>query len=119
LRLILLPICALAIVGTTPEQAAGSHDRMMPGYGMPAEKWSSVEEALSDSQCADRIEQVRDLAGQPKLDREPANPEAPLLIAAVDKRIDGCPVLQMKNNVNDLRPVPSAADGPVHLMPAR
>ena len=82
MRSILLPICALVAVGAAPEQGqpTGNQDKMMPGYAEPAEKWSSVEEAMADRQCADRIEQVRDAAGQPKLDRQPASAEAPLLI---------------------------------------
>ena len=65
-----------------------------------------------------RIERVRDDLAQPKLDRSPASAERPLLIAAVDKRVDGCAVLQMHGAVNDLRPVPQSSGGPL-LQPAR
>ena len=116
MRLILLPLCACATIGATPP---ATPDAMMPGYTRPAQKWSSVEEALSDRLCADRIEQVRDAAGEPRLDRAPASTETPMLIAALDKRIDGCAVLQMKGDVNDLRPVPLPSEGPVNLEPAR
>lgn len=73
---------------------------------------------LSPESCADRIERVRDDLAQPRLDRSPASADKPLLIAAVDKRIDGCAVLQMKGNVNDLRPLPVAPSGPPRLQPA-
>jgi len=68
--------------------------------------------------CRDRIQQVREDSGQPRLDRETASPDRPLLIAAVDKRVDGCAVMQMKGNVNDLRPIPQPSDGPGKLQPA-
>jgi hypothetical protein len=63
------------------------------------------------------VEQVRDAAGQPALDKAPATPGQGYLIAAVDKRIDGCAVMQMKGNVNDLRPLPPP-NGPARLQPA-
>lgn len=115
MRLILLPLCACTMIGATPP---ATPDELMPGYTRPAERWSS-NEAPSERLCADRIEQVRDAAGEPMLDRAPANAETPMLIAAVDKRIDGCAVLQMKGDVNDLRPVPLPNEGPVSLKPAR
>ena len=85
---------------------------MLPGYSEPAEKWTSVEDALRDRECTDRIEQVREQSGQPKLDRNPASAERPLMIAAVDKRIDGCAVMQMKGDVNDIRPLPLPSVNP-------
>ena len=112
MRLILLPLCACATIG------AATRDSTVPGYTWSAQQWSSVEQAIGDKQCADRIEQVRDATGEPKLDRTPASSEKPMLIAAVDKRIDGCAVLQMKGDVNDLRPVPEHDQGQTKLEPA-
>ncbi len=83
---------------------------------------SGLPQAPSDgalATCADRIETVRDTLGQPRLDRTPESIEEPLLIAAVDKRIDGCAVMQMKGDVNDLRPIPQPAPGSPFLQPAR
>lgn len=59
--------------------------------------------------CRDRIEQVRHERGLPNLDRGNTS-DAPLLIAAVDEQIGGCSVLVMRNNINDIRPLP-ASDG--------
>lgn len=73
----------------------------------------------SAAACADRIEQVRDQLAQPKLDRSPATPEQGHLIAAVDKRIDGCAVMQMHGRIDDLRPLPQPILGPARLLPAR
>ena len=56
--------------------------------------------------CRDRIHTVREERGLPPLDREAADPEEPLLIAAVDHRIDGCSVMVMKYDSRDVRPIP-------------
>jgi hypothetical protein len=67
--------------------------------------------------CRDRIDEVRDDRGLPKLDRKAASPDDGLLIAAVDKRIDGCSVLVMRNNTRDIRPLPTAPEGPPRVQP--
>ena len=56
--------------------------------------------------------------GLPMLDRQPASAEDPLLIAAVDRRIDGCSVLVMRHDTSDIRPVPKP-DGRTTLRPLR
>ncbi len=77
----------------------------------------TVEEPVepAESACRDRIALVREAKGQPPLDRQPASPERPYLIAAVDKRVDGCAVMQMHRDVDDLRPLPVPSDGPVKV----
>jgi hypothetical protein len=69
--------------------------------------------------CRDRIEAVRDERGLPKLSRDNTAPAEPLLIAAVDKRIGGCSVLVMRNNTNDIHPLPQFQDGPPKLTPLK
>jgi hypothetical protein len=69
--------------------------------------------------CADRITEVREAAGQPRLDRLPLRPGEEYLIAAVDKRIDGCAVMQMHRQIDDLRPVPGTTVGPTRSIPLR
>jgi len=71
----------------------------------------------SDAQrvCRDRIEQVRQAEGLPKLGRDHAGANDPLLIAAVDKRLGGCSVMVMRNNLADVRPLPEAPGGPLRL----
>jgi hypothetical protein len=69
--------------------------------------------------CRDRIQEVRDERGLPKLDREAAKPDDGLLIAAVDKRIDGCSVLVMRNDTSDIRPLPTAPEGPPRVQRIR
>ena len=68
--------------------------------------------------CRDTIHEVREERGLPELEDKTANADEPLFIAAVDKRIDGCAVLQMHNDINDLRPLPSRPSGPPRLQPA-
>ena len=69
--------------------------------------------------CRDRIEQVREERGLPRLDRQTATPDQPYFIAAVDHRIDGCSVIVMRSNTADVRPLPANPDGRGALMPAR
>ena len=77
------------------------------------------EHVKSSESCRDRITEVRDAAGQPKLDRSPAIPGQGYLIAAVDKRVDGCAVMQMHRQIDDLRPLPETSNQPVLLIPLK
>ncbi len=70
----------------------------------------------SSAVCRDRIHEVRRELGKPALERDAA-PADPLLIAAVDKRIDGCSVLVMRNDTSDIRPLPAPQEH--RMMPAR
>ena len=71
----------------------------------------------SRTNCRSRIETTRAERGLPPLQRDTAKPSEPLFIAAVDKLIDGCEVLVMRNNLSDIRPLPEFADGPGKLTP--
>jgi hypothetical protein len=85
---------------------AGPADAEAPPADFPAPPGPrATNTGPSPELCRDRIEQVREETGQPKLERE-AWDEEPLLIAAVDKRIDGCSVLVMRNDLSDVRPIP-------------
>ena len=110
MRFILLPFVAAMTVSNAPFVAESK----------PRPTGLTADEAKSHTQdhCDDRIEWVREELDQPKLQQETASPDKPLLIAAVDKRIDGCAVLQMHNDINDLRPLPSRPSGPPRLQPA-
>ena len=67
--------------------------------------------------CRDRIHEVRQERGLPQLQRDTATTGEPLLIAAVDKRVGGCSVLVMRDNTNDIRPLPAPQE--FRMMPAR
>lgn len=60
--------------------------------------------------CGDKIVEARAERGLPRLDRKPANADEPYLIAAVDKRIDGCSVMVMRDNLVDIRLLPQAGE---------
>lgn len=62
--------------------------------------------------CRDRIHQAREERGLPSLDRGTASADEALLIAAVDRRIDGCSVMVMRNNLSDVRPLPTTEGEP-------
>ena len=72
----------------------------------------------SKANCRSRIEQARHDLGQPKLDRHDASPDEPILFYAVDRLIDGCEVLVIRNNLADIRPLPQFHDGTGKLRPA-
>ena len=61
--------------------------------------------------CRDTIHTVREERGLPRLQRDTASPDEPLLIAAVDHRINGCSVMVMRNDTSDVRPLPALPEG--------
>ncbi len=75
---------------------------------VPPEPVPGTQSAATDSEvvCRDRIQLVRQQRGLPKLQRDTASPDEPLMIAAVDHRIDGCSVMVMRSNTADVRPIP-------------
>ena len=117
---------ALALLAAAPlvlaqadEDAAEPLALDMPSYEKPARQWRDLEDAIRSSEnCRDKIEHVRQENGQPPLRRETAYPDEPLLIAAVDHRIDGCSVMVMRQDTSDVRPLPDPPEGPPKLMPA-
>lgn len=116
MRLALLPVIAAATLG-----AADAPPMNEPAMGAPpvAGALSLPPPSPLPTTCGDRIDRAREELGQPKLQRETASPDRALLIAAVDKRVDGCAVMQMHRDVNDLRPLPQPSPGPIRLIPAR
>lgn len=84
--------------------------------GAPAFDHIPLQEIVSVPVCRDRIQAIRDERGLPRLDRDNAAPDEPLLIAAVDQRIGGCSVMVMRNDTSDIRPLPTQ-DGPARLQP--
>lgn len=104
-----LPAAYLPCEGTVP---------VFNPEGCPPPRLTVEEPAEpNEAACRDRIALVRAANGQPQLDRQPASPERPYLIAAVDKRVDGCAVMQMYHDVDDLRPLPAPPDGPAKVYP--
>lgn len=69
--------------------------------------------------CRDRIQEVRGERGLPKLQQDTADPDEPLLIAAVDHRVNGCSALVMKHDTSDIRPLPKIDYENGGFIPAR
>jgi hypothetical protein len=84
----------------------------------PARQLANRGEAVGQN-CRGKIERVRQERGLPKLDRGNATDERPVAILAVDRQVDGCEVLVMKDNASDIRPLPHFSDGPAHMRPLR
>jgi hypothetical protein len=85
----------------------------------PAERVVLGLETKAAPDCGDTVTQAREHDGKPPLlEREPASPDKPHLIYAVDKRLDGCAVMVMKGDLTDMRPIPKAAEGPLLVIPA-
>ena len=105
MRFILSILAPLAIAATAPVH--------------PPSEVTTPEGAGFRENCRDRIELVREERGLPKLERDSASPDEALLIAAVDKRVDGCSVMVMRHDTSDIRPLPEFMEGPAQLRPAR
>ena len=110
---IAVPLAALALATGVAAESPGAPQ------AVPPEPVPGTLTARTDPQavCRDRIELVRQERGLPKLQRDTAAPDDPLLIAAVDKRIGGCSVLVMRNDTSDIRPLPAPQEH--RLMPAK
>ena len=135
MRLFMLPIVALfATTSASADEAPIALPLDNPAYSEPAKPWKSLKDAqqravidrlrsiglpnLSDETCRDRITRVRELLGKAQLlKREPASPDRPLLIYAVDRRQGGCSVMVMKGDPDDIRQLPLEMEGSP-LMPA-
>ena len=107
-----------AALAQTAPPSADSLD--MPSYQEPAQSWRDIQDPIERERCKEKIRQVRAEAGKPEIDseQETADPEKPLVIAAVDQSVDGCKVLVMKQDTSDIRPVPEPRKGPVRIEPA-
>jgi hypothetical protein len=99
---IVLPLIALML--TTGAAAQSGAPQAVPPEPVPGTLTTRTDQAAV---CRDRIELVRQERGLPKLQRDTASPDEALLIAAVDKRIGGCSVMVMRNNLSDVRPIPA------------
>jgi hypothetical protein len=89
-----------------------------PVFGSSRVLWvSPTTKEKPPANCRGRIETARAELGLPKLPDDGAKAGDPLFIAAVDKTIDGCEVLVMRDNLSDIRPLPEFQDGPGKLIP--
>ena len=106
---LLLPFLAVSADAEPLSSPQVEHQRDAPAEHSAAE------------QCRDRIEMVRAERGLPRLQRENARPHEveALMFYAVDRQIDGCDVLVMVNDPQDVRPLPPPGRGGWQLLPAQ
>lgn len=102
--------------GAPPHPTAAPDQPSIKGLPNAIDR-SSASKRDTTAVCRGRINEARQAGGLPKLQREPADNDKPLLIYAVDRMIDGCEVLVMRNDLSDIRPLPTPA-GPARLRPA-
>lgn len=130
MRVIFVPLLAASTIATADtgvdvsgqpsgQQAESLVEVVPPEHeAEPVSRESPVLNPVTAQNCRDTISQARQEAGKPPLlDREPASPDKPYHIYAVDRRQDGCAVMVMKGDPSDIRPLPVAPDGPLMLMP--
>lgn len=110
---VVLPLAALFLATAAAPAPEPEPERVLPENGATMGRVIGLEE---NARCLDRVEEVR---GEPgKHTPDSAKPSSdPLLIFAVEKQIDGCSVMVMRNDVNDMRPLPGPSEH--RLMPAR
>lgn len=65
--------------------------------------------------CRETVREVRAEAGLPLLRGDERDASAPVMMAAVDRRVDDCAVIQVHGNPEDIRPLP--AEGEARMMP--
>ena len=109
----------LALLALSLPVAVLADSRALPGSEKTRPTMRELQAPPEPANCRDRIHAVREKRGLPRLERDTASPDEPLFIAAVDKRVGGCSVLVMRENLSDIRPLPALPEAPARLMPAR
>ena len=110
-------VISVAATSAVPDRLEPATPLDQPAYANPAQAWKSIDDAgPSPEECRTRIQHVRDQTGKPKLDRAPASPDRPLLIYAVDQKIDDCSVIVPISDPSDFKQAPEP--GPPQLLPA-
>jgi hypothetical protein len=109
MRLALLPLAPLLVAAAVaPHPIASAHK--LPKLANQAEEMRK--------NCRGRIDTVRQERGLPRLAPDKGSDHDPLLVLAVDRSIDGCEVLVVRNDLDDIRPLPQFSDAPARLRPA-
>ncbi|MDJ0977695.1 MAG: hypothetical protein QNI87_04095 [Erythrobacter sp.] len=141
MRAVLIPVLAFACMGASdeagveipqPDESAlfGEYQEKLEALkkrNLAAEpNEGSLTRLLQRSACRDRLERAQEDAQKPLLvqprpllRRGPDTPEQPpLAIYAVDRRENGCGMMVMMGNPEDVRPVPVFNAEDHRLMPA-
>ena len=113
MQIIAFPLAALALVTTADAPSPAVRDPQPQSHMSESPTFTR-----SDVQCRDVISRARQEAGKPPLlEREPASPDKPYHIYAVDRRQDGCAVMVVKGDPGDIRPLPARPEGPMMIIP--
>lgn len=129
MRVLLVPAFAVVLLGAgDPPYSALDN----PAYTNPPEASEILRDATGrdlerpqiqsaeHETCRDRISEARESARQPPLlQREPASPDKPLAIYAVERTQDGCSVMVMMGDREDIRTLPLPAETSERVIPAR
>jgi hypothetical protein len=107
MRVVLLFLTPMMVAATLPSSPQPT----------PSGQNFAQQAIASNKNCRSRIEAAGDERGLPKFEQDNAASDKPLMIAAVDRRIDGCEVLVVKDVVvggksSEVRPLPEFQDGP-------
>lgn len=102
---------ALVLCAGFVSQATATEPNQLdqPNYAEPVIPWTDAkafEDAVAKQNCKVVIERARAEAGLPESEDSSQTEKEPLLIKAVDRKIDNCSVLVMSNNPQDFRPLP-------------
>ena len=83
---------------------------VLPDHLAPSMQPEAIKRLQVSTNCRAKIRTVRNANGLPPLAQTPNGMVKPLFLAAVDQRIDGCQVLRMRQNLDDIRPLPEILD---------
>ncbi|NTZ43230.1 hypothetical protein G7A66_09025 [Altererythrobacter sp. SALINAS58] len=123
---LIIPCMLVASLAAAKGAGSANAPEWIAGYPMPPTSspaadhpsGTSVAPETEANACRDRIHNVRQERGLRRLEREDGAPKS-YLIKAVDQRIDGCSVMVMHHDMNDVRPLPDVQSLPVRLIPIR
>ncbi|QUL38739.1 hypothetical protein [Erythrobacter sp. JK5] len=125
MKAVILTVLAIGLIGAKGDVDPAESRSSNPPPTLAPSSDAAISSRLADllkrvraEDCRDRIHRARAAAGLPLLDREPAAPDRPYLIYAVDRRQDGCSVMMMKGDPDDIRQLPRPMEGS-QLIPAR
>lgn len=129
MRILLIPFLGFACIGAhgdgdiqtlrpEPELIVGDGittvDRLLHGKGSVVIGDGEMKDRQDylRANCRDMLEHTKSrepslvISEKPLFQREPATPHEPLAIYAVDRREDGCGMMVMLGNPDDVRPLP-------------
>ena len=117
-------LAAPLVMGFAPAQQVSAQSEATPAlaltFDIPDNSRAAplpagdLAEAVKRRDCRDTIEHARAENGQPPLEQRDEEVPMALLYKAVDHHVDGCDVLVMAGNPNNIRPVPKG--GPVRVL---